>query len=81
MLNDLKKRISPLGIEVDFSDNAVNKIMEKGFDSSNGARPLRRTISRLIEDKLATAILDGSVKAPCRITVDIDGDNTLFIPS
>lgn len=81
MLNDLKKRISPLGIEVDFSDNAVNRIMEKGFDSSNGARPLRRTISRLIEDKLATAILDGSVKAPCRITVDIDGDNTLFIPS
>ena len=48
----------------------------KGYDQSNGARPLRRTIQREIEDGLSERILFGELKAGEIIVVDVEGEGT-----
>ena len=47
MLKSLKKRTADLGIELDFTDNAITELAKEGFDKTYGARPLRRAIQRL----------------------------------
>jgi ATP-dependent Clp protease ATP-binding subunit ClpC len=51
-----------------------NKVIDEGFDPSYGARPLRRAITRLLEDSLAEAILSGRVNDGDNVLVDIDDD-------
>ncbi|KAL5860779.1 hypothetical protein ACOSQ4_002075 [Xanthoceras sorbifolium] len=48
------------------------KLVEEGFSHSYGARPLKRTISKLLEDKLAENILNGSVKEGDSVIIDVD---------
>lgn len=62
MLYELNGRLQNLNITAEFSDEAVEKLAEKGFDPIYGARPLRRTIQSEIEDELSEKILDGSIK-------------------
>ncbi len=61
MLETLKKRVSDMGIEVSFTDEAISKISDSGFDPIYGARPLRRAIQSQIEDKLSELMLDGTI--------------------
>ena len=63
MLNDVTKRCADIGISLSFSAEVAQLIAEKGFDQSYGARPLRRTVMRLVEDTLSTNLLDGKFKA------------------
>ena len=54
----LAERCQKLGIELEFSDDAVKLIADSGRDERYGARPIRRAITRLIEDPLAFALLE-----------------------
>ena len=63
MLNDVAKRCADIGISLSFSAEVAQLIAEKGFDQSYGARPLRRTVMRLVEDTLSCDLLDGKFKA------------------
>lgn len=63
LLENLKKRTASMDIEIEFEDNAVEKIADVGFDPVYGARPLRRAIQSQIEDPLSEKMLDGSVAA------------------
>ena len=63
LLNNLSKRTKHLDVELSFSDEAVAKIADAGFDPVYGARPLKRAIQSMIEDKLSELMLDGTVKA------------------
>ena len=75
MLNGLKSRMNALEIDVDFSDAAVKAVADAGFDDVYGARPLRRAIQSKIEDMLSERMLDSTVKAGDKITVDfVDGE-------
>ena len=74
MLASLKKRLSENGITVEFTDNAIEKIADEGFDKVYGARPLRRAIQSEIEDMLSEKIIDGDVVSGDTITVDTAGD-------
>jgi ATP-dependent Clp protease ATP-binding subunit ClpC len=65
-------------IEVEFSDEAVQLLAREGFDPEFGARPLRRTIQRLVENELSRMVLDGSVEPGDKITVDAKGDEPRF---
>ena len=77
MLDNLKKRMSDMEIEIEFTDEAVTAIADKGFDEIYGARPLRRAITSEIEDPLSEKMLDGSVKADSKIKCDFaDGKFT-----
>ena len=57
MANSLVKRLSERGIDVNITDEALNVVIEKGFNLEYGARPLRRALQSMIEDELATRML------------------------
>ncbi len=62
MLNDVKKRISSVGINIEFDDSVLDLIAKEGFDPVYGARPLRRAVVRLVEDSVSEAMLSGYIK-------------------
>ncbi|MBR5561808.1 MAG: ATP-dependent Clp protease ATP-binding subunit [Clostridia bacterium] len=62
MLSVLSKRVRELGIELEFSSEAVEAIGKAGFDPVYGARPLRRAIQQQIEDKLSEDMLEGKLE-------------------
>ena len=76
MLGKLSKRVAVRDIDVDFTENAIEKISDAGFDPVYGARPLRRAIQSKIEDALSEAMLDGSVKPGAKVTCDVDENGT-----
>ena len=79
MLDELKTRVKEsLETEIDFSDELVKYIAEKGFDQNYGARPLRRTVQTEIEDILAEKILDGEIDKSKRIFVDYRDKKVIF---
>jgi ATP-dependent Clp protease ATP-binding subunit ClpB len=60
-LNDLRKLLTDRHITLDISDAARSAIFKAGYDRAYGARPLKRAIQRLLQDKLAMKILDGTI--------------------
>ena len=62
MLKQVKERLEEQGITIEVDALAKKLIIQKGTDSSFGARPLRRAIQTILEDKLAEEILDGNLK-------------------
>lgn len=75
MLKSLKKRTADLGIELNFTDNAITELAKEGFDKTYGARPLRRAIQSKIEDRLSELILDKTIGEGSKCTVDFsDGE-------
>ena len=63
MLAEVGKRIETLGVVVKFDESITKLVSKEGFDPSFGARPLRRTIQRLIEDSFSTEMLEGKFAA------------------
>ena len=63
MLEDVVKRCKEIGISLSFSPKVAQLLAEKSFDANWGARPLRRTVMRLVEDTLSTDLLEGKFKA------------------
>ncbi len=77
MLRNLSDRLKAMGIELTFSDSAIDKIADEGFDDTYGARPLRRAIVTNIEDKLSEKLLDESIGENTKIICDYkDGEFT-----
>lgn len=62
MIKIVSERLRDLGIGLSVTDEALDKLSDKGFDPVFGARPLRRTIQSVIEDKVAEMMLDGTLK-------------------
>ncbi|HOJ09985.1 MAG TPA: ATP-dependent Clp protease ATP-binding subunit [Clostridiales bacterium] len=75
MLNEVKHDVEDKDMTIDITDSAKQYILEKGYEPKYGARPLRRTIQRYIEDELSELYLKGVYKEGSRILVDcIDGE-------
>ncbi len=74
MLRVLIKRLDANGIKLEVSEAATEHLAKKGFDPLFGARPLRRAIQSMIEDRLAEEMLEGKIKAGDSIVVDLDED-------
>ena len=62
MLKEVTNRLALQKIKVDLEPEVKELIASKGIDKNFGARPLRRTIQSVLEDKLAEEILDGNLK-------------------
>ena len=75
MLEALSRRLSLMDISISFTDKAVEKISNIGFDESYGARPLRRAIQTYIEDNLSEKILGKEIDISKKIACDFDGEN------
>ena len=77
MLKSLEKRLADMDITVDFTDEAIDALAEKGFDKAYGARPLRRVIQQKIEDPLSELILENKISKNGKCTVNYkDGEFT-----
>ena len=69
MLRDFTKGLSAKDIRVTIDDSAKEFILENGYDEKYGARPLRRAISRFIEDEVAQSYIKGTIGAGDNILV------------
>lgn len=69
MLDKVVKRMNNQGITIDITEEAKKLIINKGTDYKYGARPLRRTIQNLVEDKIADKVLSDNSK---NIILDCD---------
>lgn len=78
LIDKVKKTLKGKNMELNISDRATEKIPEIGFDPIFGARPLKRTIQREIENVLAKRILDGEFKEKDKILVDFEDDKFTF---
>ena len=78
MLDDVIERCKNIDISLSFSPKVAELLAEKGFDESYGARPLRRTIMRLVEDKLSTDLLEGKFKAGDSVMADVKDGEIVF---
>jgi ATP-dependent Clp protease ATP-binding subunit ClpC len=75
MLNDVRKRLADRNVDFRVSDAAKAELVKEGFDRVYGARPLRRTIQRRIENPLAREVLAGAFADGDLVQVDFaDGD-------
>lgn len=72
MLNNVAKLLKEQGIKLTIDDKAKDIVAKKGTDKSFGARPLKRAIQTMIEDKIAEAMLDGKIKKEAKVTAKDD---------
>ncbi len=79
MLKEVSARVKEMDIGLEFTDKAIDKISDEGFDDVYGARPLRRAIYNNIEDKLSEQILEGNVKAGKTYVCDYDSDKKTYV--
>ena len=70
LINNVSKLMKEQNIEIEVDDKAKKLVVSKGTDEAYGARPLKRAIQTMIEDKIAEAILDGKVKNKAKITAE-----------
>ncbi|GAA2795070.1 ATP-dependent Clp protease ATP-binding subunit [Saccharopolyspora taberi] len=75
LLGETRQRLAAMGIGVDFDPAAVDWIAERGHQPEFGARPLRRTIEREVDDRIADLVLDGDLAEGGRVHVAVrDGE-------
>lgn len=78
-LNEVVKRVQDREMEVTLTDGAKEFLVDKGFDPVNGARPLKRTIQKYLEDALAEEILRGKFQDGSHVQVRKKGDKLEFV--
>ncbi len=78
MMKRVKEQLKSKALDIELTDDAKVWLSKKGFDPTLGARPLRRTIQREIEDALSEKLLYGDFTANQLIVVDIEDDKVVF---
>lgn len=78
LLKDIAQKLSEKNAVLTVTDNAKDLILETGYDVKFGARPLKRAIRSLLEDKLAKLALTGKIKENTQITADADGNEIVI---
>jgi ATP-dependent Clp protease ATP-binding subunit ClpC len=71
-------RLKEKGIEIAIAQDGLDFLIEKGYDPVYGARPLKRTIQRYVEDPLSEEIIAGRLKNGSKIKVKRNGDALVF---
>jgi len=78
MFEEMRTTLKEKGMTFEITDPARSFIIDKGYDEKYGARPLRRTIQREIEDPLANEILKGVFKKQSKIIIDYRENRIVF---
>ena len=73
-LGELDDRLAEKGLSIVLKPKARTFMVEHGYDSSMGARPMRRLIQRDIEDQLANLLLSGTQENSDKVVIDTDGE-------
>jgi ATP-dependent Clp protease ATP-binding subunit ClpB len=75
---EIQKRLEESGIEIDATKEVLDYMGEVGFDPQFGARPLKRTMQRLVLNELSKQILSGYIKNNSAVLVDLDVDHQIY---
>jgi ATP-dependent Clp protease ATP-binding subunit ClpC len=81
MLATVTQRVEEKGIKMEVTDAAKDFLGEKGYDEVFGARPLRRVIQDMVEDKLSEDLLRGSFQSGDTVVVDLEGEEIVVRPA
>jgi ATP-dependent Clp protease ATP-binding subunit ClpC len=78
LLKETSRRLHAQAITVEFTTEAIEWLARRGFQPEFGARPLRRTIQREVDNRLSAMLLDGRLAPHQHVTVDRAGDALTF---
>jgi len=78
-LEPLKQKLLEVGIRMEITAKLKNYLADHGFDVNFGARPLKRTIEKKLQDPLSLKILDRSLKPGSKVILDIDWKENVVI--
>src|SRR5437870_1707242 len=77
-LGHLERPLEAKRIQLEVTDAAKTPLAREGYDPTFGARPLKRTVQRLVQDPLALKLLEREFKDGDTVTVDAEGDHLVF---
>jgi ATP-dependent Clp protease ATP-binding subunit ClpC len=77
-VDKVKRRLQLKEIEIALDNAAHEFVIEKGYDPTYGARPMRRAVERYLEDPLAEELLKGNVKAGDLVHVTVEDSKLVF---
>ncbi|MFN2555850.1 MAG: ATP-dependent Clp protease ATP-binding subunit [Nitriliruptorales bacterium] len=78
MVKRVREQLQSRALDLELTDQLKGWLAEKGYDPQLGARPLRRTIQRELEDRLSEALLHGEYHANQLIVADVEDDEVVF---
>jgi ATP-dependent Clp protease ATP-binding subunit ClpC len=78
LLEETRRRLHAQDVTVEFTPAAVDWIAERGHQPEFGARPMRRTIQREVDNQLSHRLLDGQIEAGQEVAVDVAGGRLTF---
>ncbi|RLL40779.1 ATP-dependent Clp protease ATP-binding subunit [Oceanobacillus piezotolerans] len=81
MVKELQRRLKDLEIDFSLTDKAIEKIASEGFDPEYGARPLRRSIQKNIEDLLSEELLKGTIEKGNKVKIGLNNKGDFIILS
>ncbi len=79
LLQDVNARLASQELAIEVTDAFKQHLVEQGYDPSYGARPLRRAITKLVEDPLTDALLSGAIAAGDTAVLDVDEDQRVSV--
>jgi ATP-dependent Clp protease ATP-binding subunit ClpC len=79
LLEQTRRLLHAQGVAVEFTEAAVDWLAQRGYQPEYGARPLRRTIQREVDNQLSRMLLDGQVGEGSRVTVDVADGQLAFL--
>ena len=81
LIADLAKQLTEKGISVEVTAAFKDLVINEGYDPSYGARPLRRALTRRLEDSLAVAMLSGKVNSGDHALLDVTAETVVTVSS
>ena len=77
MLGSVSRRLTQRGMQLSYGDDVVALLADEGYDANFGARPLRRTIQRSVEDALSEEIIAGKIALGDRVELYVEDGNRI----
>jgi ATP-dependent Clp protease ATP-binding subunit ClpC len=81
LLEETRRRLHAQDVSTEFTPAAIDWIADHGFQPEFGARPMRRTIQREVDNQLSRMLLDGQVSAGQEVIVDVSDGQLTFRPA
>ncbi len=78
LIREVGSRLTEQGIALEVTAAVKERLVAEGYDPSYGARPLRRAVTRLLEDSLAEALLTGDIKPGDTAVLDVEPDGRVL---
>ncbi len=78
LLDETRRRLHAQNVTLHFAPAAIDWVAEHGYQPEFGARPMRRTIQRAVDNQLSKMLLDGQVRPGQKVTVDVRDGHLVF---